>query len=102
MELLLWVVRKEEYFRLWIKLWPKKKNDLSGLFIVGGDIQISDYIKLISENFLLIEAEGTTIVYSSGVRFFGENLAADIGFFGATDSTKGWPFLSWISFSYNF
>ena len=85
-----------------LNLWPKKKNDLSGVFIVGGEIQISDYIKLISENFLLIEAEGTTIVYSSGVRFFGENLAADIGFFGAIDSTKGWPFLPWISFSYNF
>jgi hypothetical protein len=85
-----------------LNLWPQKKNDLSGLFMVGGDIQVSDYIKLISENFLLIEAEGTTLVYSSGVRFFGENLAADIGFFGAIDSTKGWPFLPWVSFSYNF
>jgi hypothetical protein len=83
-------------------LMPNKKNDLSGLFIVGGDIQISDFIKLISENYLLLEEEGATVVYSSGVRFFGENLALDIGFFGAIDSSKGWPFLPWISFSYNF
>ena len=83
-------------------LLPQKKNDLSGLFIVGGDTQISDHIKLISENYLFLEEEGITVVYSSGVRFFGENLAADIGFFGAIDSSKGWPFLPWISFSYNF
>jgi len=83
-------------------LMPNKKNDLSGLFIVGGDIQISDFIKLISENYLLLEEEGATVVYSSGVRFFGENLALDIGFFGAIDSSKGWPFLPWVSFSYNF
>ena len=81
---------------------PNKPNDLSGLFIVGGDIQISDFIKLISENYLLLEEEGATVVYSSGVRFFGENLALDIGFFGAIDSSKGWPFLPWVSFSYNF
>lgn len=83
-------------------LLHQRKNDLSGLFIVGGDILISDFVKLISENYLLLEGDRTTVVYSSGVRFFGENLAADIGFFGAIDSSKGWPFLPWISFSINF
>jgi len=83
-------------------LLHQRKNDLSGLFIVGGDILISDFVKIISENYLLLEGDKTTVVYSSGVRFFGKNLAADIGFFGAIDSSKGWPFLPWISFSYNF
>ena len=83
-------------------LLHQRKDDLSGLFIVGGDILISDFVKLISENYLLLEGDKITVVYSSGVRFFGEKLAADIGFFGAIDSSKGWPFLPWISFSINF
>ena len=83
-------------------LLHQRKNDLSGLFMVGGDILISDFVKLISENYLLMEGDRTTVVYSSGVRFFGKNLAADIAFFGAIDSSKGWPFLPWFSLSYNF
>lgn len=77
-------------------------GDLTGLIILGGDVQLSNSIKLISENYIPVGPEDTSIIYSFGLRFFGDNLSADLGFFGVTEETEGWPFLPWVGFTYNF
>ncbi len=77
-------------------------GDLTGLIILGGDVQLSNSIKLISENYIPVGTEDTSVIYSFGLRFFGDNLSADLGFFGVTEETEGWPFIPWIGFTYNF
>ena len=79
-----------------------KGDGLNGLLILGGDVQLSNSVKLISENFFPIGNSGSEVIYSFGIRFFGENISADLGFFGVTGQTDGWPFLPWVGFSYNF
>ena len=71
------------------------------ILLVGGEIRLSNSIKLISENWI---PPGTDLVlYSFGFRFFGENLAADLGFFRPSKmDTGGFPFVPWIGFAYNF
>lgn len=78
------------------------EDDLTGLVIIGGDIQVSNSVKLMSENYIPVGIEDMDIVYSFGVRFFGDNLSVDLGFFGVTAETRGWPFIPWVGFAYNF
>jgi hypothetical protein len=66
--------------------------------LAGGEVQLSNSIKLLTENWFLPE----TVVISFGIRFFGENLAADFGLMTVTEETEGFPFLPWIGFAYNF
>jgi hypothetical protein len=77
-------------------------EDLAGILILGGDVQLSNSVKLISENYIPIGIEGGSLLYSFGIRFFGDNLSADLGFFGVTEETEGWPFAPWVGFAYNF
>jgi hypothetical protein len=77
-------------------------DDLSGLLILGGDVQLSNSVKLISENYIPIGTDESTFIYSFGIRFFGDNLSADLGLFGVTEETEGWPFVPWVGFTYNF
>ncbi|HGY56930.1 MAG TPA: hypothetical protein ENK44_14575 [Caldithrix abyssi] len=71
------------------------------IFMVGGEVRVSQSIKLISENWFSVQGEDP--VLSAGVRFFGKSLAADLGFFYLTGaSISGFPFLPWIGFAYNF
>lgn len=71
------------------------------ILLLGGEIRLSNSIKLISENWI---PPGTDLVmYSFGIRFFGENLAADLGFIRPSQSgSGGFPFIPWIGFAYNF
>jgi hypothetical protein len=71
------------------------------ILLIGGELRLSNSIKLISENWI---PPGTDlVVYSLGFRFFGENLAADLGFFRPSQmDTGGFPFIPWIGFAYNF
>ena len=78
------------------------EEDLTGLVIIGGDIQVSNSVKLMSENYIPVGIEDMDIVYSFGVRFFGDNLSVDLGFFGVTAETRGWPFIPWVGFAYSF
>lgn len=48
-----------------------------GVIMVGGDRQVSRNIKLVTENYLWKGRDG---IASAGLRFFGENLSADLGF----------------------
>ncbi len=75
---------------------------LQEYLILGGDVQLSNSVKLISENYIPIGTEDGSLLYSFGIRFFGDNLSADLGFFGVTEETEGWPFAPWVGFAYNF
>jgi len=72
------------------------------ILMVGGEVQLSNSAKLISENWFPLSGEGSLL--SFGVRFFGENLSADFGFYYpvTSESSEGFPFIPWLGFSYAF
>jgi hypothetical protein len=71
------------------------------VFLVGGEIRLSNSIKFITENWIPVESNGAMI--SFGLRFFGKKVAGDLGFIRPTGSIdKGFPFIPWIGFAYNF
>ena len=71
------------------------------LFVFGVEVQISNSAKIITENWLSIEQEGSLL--SFGVRFFGEQLSSDIALIYPTNNSgSGFPFLPWVSFTYIF
>lgn len=83
--------------------WGFSKGELSNkpVLVLGGEMRISRTLKLISENWFSTSADLMTV--SFGLRFFGENLAADLGFIRPPKfETSGFPFIPWIGFSYNF
>lgn len=66
--------------------------------LLGGEVQVSNSLKLISENWIISD----DAIISFGIRFFGDNLAADFGLFRPVDVyIKGWPFFPWVGFVYN-
>jgi hypothetical protein len=76
------------------------EQDQNSLFVIGGELQTSSSVKFITENWIY----SNSILYSFGIRFFGEKLSADLGFVRAGESYggNGFPFLPWLGFSYNF
>ena len=73
-------------------------------FLVGGELQVSNSLKLISENYIIPEVEDG-ILFSGGLRFFGERLAADFALASTVDAVRdssGFPFFPWLGFAYNF
>ena len=71
------------------------------VIMVGGELRASNSIKFITENWF---PPGSDVaLLSFGIRFFGESLAADLGFwYPAGSRTSGFPFLPWLGFAYNF
>lgn len=69
--------------------------------LIGGEFRLTNTLKLITENWLIYESDNHLL--SLGFRFFGKNLAADFALvypFGV--EMKGFPFIPWIGFAYNF
>lgn len=75
----------------------------SPVVMLGGETQLSNSIKLVSENYILF-SEPQEPLLSGGVRFFGEQLAADFGLFTTPSLLErgGFPFFPWLGFAYNF
>ncbi len=91
------------------------------ILTLGGETQVSNSIKLLTENYV-IPFESTTsicpnggpcttessteyeIIVSAGIRFFGERLAADFALWTSPTliGDEVFPFLPWLGFSYNF
>ncbi len=75
------------------------------IFIIGGELKLSNSAKLISENLIPTSPESGKI-FSLGVRFFGKKVAGDFGLIYFVDedgeSIRGWPFVPWVGLSYNF
>ncbi len=71
------------------------------LLMLGGELKLSDNFKFITENWIPTRS-GDPIV-SFGIRFFGKNLAADLGFIRPMEAEyDGFPFFPWLGFAYNF
>jgi len=73
-------------------------------FLVGAEVQLSNSIKFVSENYVIPEIEDG-VLFAGGLRFFGERLAADFALVATIDSFQdvdGLPVLPWIGFSYSF
>jgi len=70
------------------------------ILLAGAERQISNSVKLISENWI-ISAEETAVLFSGGVRFFGDRLAADIALMTMKEAFEegGFPFIPWVDFS---
>lgn len=74
------------------------------VLVLGGEAQLSNSAKLITENWFPVGSDVS--ILSFGVRFFGDKLAADIGFMyplrKGSGISNGFPFLPWLGFAYNF
>jgi hypothetical protein len=71
------------------------------VFVIGGGMQVSNSVKLVSENWILTFEFPKRIFPIFGIRFFGEKLAADLGFIYISGA-EGFPFFPWLGFTYNF
>ncbi len=71
------------------------------IILLGGELRTSNNAKLITENWFPPNSDIAFL--SFGVRFFGEDLAADLGFiYPAGSKITGFPFIPWLGFVYNF
>lgn len=73
--------------------------------MLGGEYQLSNNVKLLTENYLFVGEVEAGLLVSGGLRFFGDQLAADIGLVTLTalvDDLAGFPFVPWLGFTYNF
>ncbi len=83
--------------------WGFYGSDIANkpVLMLGGELRLSNHAKFITENW--IPPSSDVVIFSFGIRFFGENLAADLGFIRPTIfNTSGFPFIPWLGFSYNF
>jgi len=71
------------------------------ILLIGGETQVSNNVKLISENWFFLDSNESVSLFSGGVRFFGDKLAVDLALFTATEawSEGGFPFFPWVDFS---
>ncbi|MFQ5575193.1 MAG: hypothetical protein ACE5E0_06175 [Terriglobia bacterium] len=72
--------------------------------LIGGEYQVSNNIKLLSENYILPDIEDG-LLFSGGIRFIGERISADFALFSSPsllEEAEGFPFLPWVGFAYNF
>ncbi len=80
-------------------------GDVSGrpVFMIGGEHQLSNSTKLITENWWVAGIEDALLL-SAGIRFFGEKVAVDLAFITIPELIKegGWPAVPWLGFAYNF
>ncbi|NIR47266.1 hypothetical protein GWO43_02210 [candidate division KSB1 bacterium] len=78
-------------------------TDVDFGFLFGGEVQVSNSAKLITENWLLTGGDDESLLLvSGGVRFIGESLTVGFGLATspeAFDEDVGFPFLPWLDFS---
>ncbi|MBI5022336.1 MAG: hypothetical protein HZB59_12950 [Ignavibacteriales bacterium] len=71
------------------------------IILLGGELRASNSVKFITENW--IPPNSGVALCSIGIRFFGDQLAADLGLLTPLGgATKGFPFMPWVGFVYNF
>lgn len=83
--------------------YAKWKTSRNPIILLGGDIRVGNSIKFVTENWIFTASEGE-VLFSLGLRLFGDNLAADFGLFSISEMFKegGFPFSPWLGFAYNF
>lgn len=76
------------------------------VLMLGGELQVSNSVKLMTENYVGFGDGETGGIVSGGIRFFGDQLAVDLAFFRPFDSSSddldGFPFVPYVGFAYNF
>jgi hypothetical protein len=80
---------------------PLTSDDDNPILLIGGEAQISNGAKLITENWIFT-GDNTTLLFSGGVRFFGEKLAVDLALISSEEffeGDNGFPFIPWVDFS---
>jgi hypothetical protein len=71
------------------------------VYAIGAELRSSNSVAFITENWIIPDSEFQIV--SFGLRFFGDNLAADFGLIHPLGAdTRGFPFLPWVGFAYNF
>jgi hypothetical protein len=70
------------------------------IFLIGGELRISRYAKLITENWFIADSDFNFM--SFGLRFLGEHLAADFTFVIPLVDDNDIVLIPWIGFAYNF
>jgi hypothetical protein len=68
--------------------------------MIGGEKRLSRRISFVSENWIFPEVDNPIISY--GLRFFGENMSVDLGFFTPTGEDYIFPGVPWVDFVFNF
>ena len=68
----------------------------TGVLTVGGELQLSNSIALVTENWFIIGDEGH--LFSLAFRIFGDNISVDVGGL-FHEEIGGFP-IPWVSFSY--
>lgn len=74
------------------------------VFVVGGEYQVGNHAKLVTENYVF-SGQASTVLVSGGIRFFGDHVFGSLSFFTAPEilgESEGFPFVPFISFGYNF
>jgi hypothetical protein len=93
----------------------------SPALVFGGEIQLSNSLKLITENYLTTSSLdddycddfyndcdssfSDRLLLSGGVRFFGDRLAGDLAFLvfpSLIEDAETFVYIPWLSFAYNF
>ncbi|MGH7492913.1 MAG: hypothetical protein ACREOO_11020 [bacterium] len=79
------------------------EEEVRPILLFGGEAQVSNGAKLITENWFFTGDE-TTLLFSGGVRFFGERMAVDLALVGSDEllQGEGFPFVPWVDFSVYF
>lgn len=72
--------------------------------VIGGSARISKSATLLSENIIILgtDRENALIFLSIGIRFSGENIAADFGTYAIIESHHFFYPIPWIGLSYKF
>lgn len=69
------------------------------VLLLGGEVQVSNGAKLLTENWLFTEGDGL-FLFSGGVRFFGAKMAVDLALISSDEFWEGgFPFIPWVDFS---
>lgn len=80
-----------------------QETDGMVVLVVGGEKQVSNSVKLLTENWIFTGDDSFTML-SGAVRFFGDRLAVDLALLTTVEAFEGdgFPFLPWVDFSYSF
>jgi len=75
-------------------------NSKQPIILIGGELRISRYAKLITENWFIANSDFNFV--SFGIRFLGKRLAADFALIFPLIDEDDFIFMPWIGFAYNF